>query len=80
MKLKKRGGSVVFLGSDDENNRTSLGGIDLYPNPLEHVAKLENKGGHPYEFYQKCGYTITGLIPDANGPGKPDIWMTKRLD
>lgn len=77
--VQKRRGTVVFLGSDDENNRTSLGGIELYPNPLEHLANLKNQGGHPYEFYQKCGYTITGLIPDANGFGKPDIWMTKRI-
>ncbi len=75
----KRGGSVVFLGSDDENNRTSLGGIELYPNPLEHLANINNLGDHPYEFYQKCGYTITGVIPHANGFGKPDIWMTKQL-
>jgi aminoglycoside 6'-N-acetyltransferase I len=76
----KRGGSTVFLGSDDENNRTSLGGIELYPNPLEHLANIKNIGGHPFEFYQKCGYTITGVIPHANGFGKPDIWMTKQLN
>ena len=75
--VRRRKGTVVFLGSDDENNRTSLGGIELYPNPMEHAAKIENLGGHPYEFYEKCGYTITGVIPDANGFGKPDIWMTK---
>lgn len=75
----KRGATSVFLGSDDENNRTSLGGIELYPNPLEHLANIKNLRGHPYEFYEKCGYTITGLIPHANGFGKPDIWMTKQL-
>lgn len=75
----KRGSSVVFLGSDDENNRTSLGGIELYPNPLEHLAKIKNLDNHPYEFYQKCGYTIIGVIPHANGFGKPDIWMTKQI-
>jgi aminoglycoside 6'-N-acetyltransferase I len=34
---------------------------------------------HPYEFYQKLGYVIVGVIPDANGPGKPDILMAKSL-
>ena len=77
--VRKRKGRVVFLGSDDENDRTSLAGIDLYPNPLEHLANLKNLGGHPYEFYQKFGYTIVGLIPDANGFGKPDIWMAKSI-
>jgi aminoglycoside 6'-N-acetyltransferase I len=75
----KRNGTVVFLGSDDENNRTSLGGKDLYPNPLKHLAEIENIGGHPYEFYQKCGYALIGVLPDANGFGKPDIYMTKRI-
>lgn len=77
--VRQRNGSVVFLGSDDENNRTSLGGIELYPNPLEHLANLKNLGKHPYEFYQKCGYTVVGVIPHANGFGKPDIWLSKQI-
>ena len=77
--VKNRCGTAVFLGSDDENNRTSLGGIELYPNPLQHLANIKNLGGHPYEFYQKCGYTITGVIPHANGFGKPDIWLTTHI-
>jgi aminoglycoside 6'-N-acetyltransferase I len=29
--------------------------------------------------YQKCGFLIVGVMPDANGPGKPDILMAKRI-
>lgn len=76
---KRRGITTVFLGTDDEDNRTSLAGADLYPNVLEQVLAIQNPGRHPYEFYQKCGYVIVGVIPDANGPGKPDIFMAKRL-
>jgi aminoglycoside 6'-N-acetyltransferase I len=77
--VRRRGGGVVQLGTDDETGRTSLAGVDLYPNVWEHVARITNLGRHPYEFYMACGYRIVGVIPDANGPGKPDILMAKRL-
>ena len=66
--------------ADDEDNRTSVGGVDLYPNVLEHLANIKNLHRHPYEFYQKLGYVIVGIIPDANGKGKPDIFMAKRVN
>ena len=77
--VKKRGGITIFLGTDDENNMTTLSGIDLYLNIFEHIANIKNLKGHPYEFYQKLGFVIVGVIPDANGFGKPDIIMAKRI-
>ena len=77
--VKERGGVTIFLGTDDENDMTSLAGKDLYPDVLAHLANIENLKGHPYEFYQKVGFTLVGVIPDANGPGKPDILMAKRV-
>lgn len=74
-----RGGVTLRLGSDDDSNQTSLGGVDLYPNVWEHIATIRNLDRHPYEFYQKLGYVIVGVIPDANGVGKPDIMMAKRI-
>ena len=62
-----------------ENYRTSLGGIDLYPDVLDKLRSIENVGGHPFEFYLKAGYHVVGVIPDANGFGKPDILMAKRI-
>lgn len=76
---KNRGGIVLWVGTDDEDNQTTLSGINLYPNVWEHVAKIRNLRGHPYEFYQKMGFAIVGVMPDANGIGKPDIFMAKRL-
>ncbi|MFN0120867.1 MAG: GNAT family N-acetyltransferase [Blastocatellia bacterium] len=76
---RARGGQTLWLGTDDENQMTSLGGVDLYPNPLDHLRDIRNLRGHPYEFYQKLGFVITGVMPDANGPGKPDIYMAKRI-
>lgn len=75
--VRARGGFTIQLGTDDETNMTSLGGVDLYPNVLEHLRNIRNLRGHPYEFYQKCGFVIVGVLPDANGPGKPDIFMAK---
>lgn len=77
--VRERGGLTLFLGTDDENNMTSLAGVNLYPNVFEHVARIKNLRGHPYEFYQKVGFVIVGVLPDANGPGKPDIFMAKPL-
>lgn len=74
-----RGGNGVFLGSDDESNQTSLSGVDLYPDVLGAAAGVRNVNRHPFEFYQKVGYIVVGVIPDANGAGKPDILMAKKL-
>ena len=74
-----RGGKTLYLGTDDENGMTSLAGIDLYPNVWEHIGRLRNLRRHPYEFYQKLGFVIVGVLPEANGPGKPDIFMAKRV-
>lgn len=77
--IQQRGATTIYLGTDDEDNMTTLGNTDLYPNVLEHLANIQNLRGHPYTFYLQLDYVIVGVIPDANGPGKPDILMAKRL-
>ncbi|RRR75974.1 MAG: GNAT family N-acetyltransferase [Candidatus Viridilinea halotolerans] len=74
-----QGGLTIMLGTDDEDDMTSLGGCDLYPDPLAHLAAIRNVRRHPYGFYQRCGFSLVGVIPDANGLGKPDIMMAKRV-
>lgn len=76
---KERGGLTLWVGTDDEDNMTTLGGVCVYPNVWEHITKIKNLHNHPYEFYQKVGFVIVGVMPDANGLGKPDIFMAKRL-
>jgi aminoglycoside 6'-N-acetyltransferase I len=78
-RVKEHGGLTITLGTDDVNQQTTLAGINLFPNVCEHLAHLRNLSRHPYEFYQKQGYVIVGLMPDANGPGKPDILMAKSV-
>ena len=79
-RVRERGGKVVYLGTDDKRVQTSIADIDLYPDALRLAADIRNLRGHPYEFYQKQGYTIVGVLPDANGFGRPDIFMAKRLE
>ena len=73
------GGLTVTLGSDDEDSMTSLSDVDLYENLWEKIRDVRNFKRHPYEFYQKLGYVITGIVPDANGIGKPDIILSKKV-
>ena len=77
-RVGERGALTLWLGTDDEADMTTLSGVDLYPDVLGHLANIENLRGHPYEFYQKLGFSIIGVMPDANGWGKPDIFMAKR--
>lgn len=74
-----RGGLTITLGTDDQAGMTSLSGVELFPDPWPHIAAIRNLRGHPYEFYQRCGFVIVGVVPDANGPGRPDILMAKRV-
>jgi aminoglycoside 6'-N-acetyltransferase I len=77
--VRSRGGLTIMLGSDDVDAMTTLAGVDLYDNLWERLANVRNLKGHPYEFYQKLGYTLIGVMPDANGRGKPDIYMGKQV-
>jgi aminoglycoside 6'-N-acetyltransferase I len=69
----------MFVGTDDELGQTSLGGVDLYPDVLARLAALQNLRDHPVGFYQRLGYSVIGVMPDANGFGKPDILLARRL-
>jgi aminoglycoside 6'-N-acetyltransferase I len=77
--VRSRGALTITLGSDDEDGMTCLADVDLFENLWEKIRDIRNLKNHPYEFYQKMGYVITGVVPDANGIGKPDILMAKKL-
>src|SRR6266567_4954037 len=78
-RVKERGGLTITLGTDDVTGQTTLAGINLFPHVWEHVTHIKNLSRHPYEFYQKRGYVIVGVMPDANGLGTPDILMAKSV-
>jgi aminoglycoside 6'-N-acetyltransferase I len=74
----RRGALTFTLGTDDDAGMTSLAGVDLYEDLPRHIAELRDLGrAHPFLFYRKLGYVVTGVVPDANGIGRPDIFMSK---
>jgi len=77
---KERGGITMQLGADDEapGGETSLANVDLYEDLPRHLKEFE-PGTHQTAFYIKLGYKIVGVMPDANGIGRPDIYLAKRL-
>ena len=77
--VRQRDGLTITLGSDDEDGMTSLSDVDLYDRLWEQIRDIRNLKNHPFEFYLKLGYIITGVVPDANGIGKPDILMAKKI-
>jgi aminoglycoside 6'-N-acetyltransferase I len=79
VRARGRGGITLWVGSDDVTGATSLGGLDLYPDPLAHLATLADRAGHPFAFYKKVGFAVAGVLPDANGLGQPDVFLAKRL-
>ncbi len=76
---RARGGVTLWLGTDDESGMTSLSGVDLYPDPVAHLARVTSRRPHPLDFYRRLGFALAGVVPDANGPGRPDILLSKRL-
>lgn len=75
-----RGALTVTLGTDDDSGMTSLADVDLYHELPQKLADLRDLGrSHPFLFYQKLGFVVSGVMPDANGRGRPDIYMSKRV-
>lgn len=80
--IRQLGGDTIILGTDDHMAWTSVANQDLYigiPEYIRAIHNLPDKPEHPFNFYKKLGFTIVGLVPDANGAGKPDILMAKRV-
>lgn len=76
---REAGAYTLWLGSDDVTGMTSLGGVDLYPGVLDRLREIRNLRNHPFAFYRRLGFELIGVMPDANGPGKPDIFLAMRL-
>ncbi len=77
---RQKGAFTLWLGADDEKEggETSLANVDLFDD-LPARLKDFQPGTHQSAFYLKLGYKVIGVMPDANGKGKPDIYLGKRL-
>jgi aminoglycoside 6'-N-acetyltransferase I len=70
---------AIHLGADDDFGGTSLFGANLFPGVLDNAKTITVGDRHPLEFYRRRGSEVVGLIPNANGRGKPDIVMSKAI-
>jgi len=75
---REKGGLTFWAGADDESGETSFANADLYDDLPKRIREFE-PGTHQSAFYLKHGFKIVGVIPDANGKGKPDIFLAKSL-
>ncbi|MCL2461480.1 MAG: GNAT family N-acetyltransferase [Defluviitaleaceae bacterium] len=77
---REQGGLTIWLGADDEKpgGQTSLANADLYDDLPGKMEAFE-PGDHQAAFYLKAGFKVVGVMPDADGRGKPDIFLAMRL-
>lgn len=73
------GALTMTLGTSDTTGATSLAGVDLYDDTLARLAGIQALHPHPFAFWRRIGYHIVGVLPDAEGPGKPSITLARRL-
>ena len=76
------GAVTLFLSTGDEHPEramTTIGRRDLWADPLGAVAQVKTLEPHPLDFYLKTGFTVCGVIPDANGPGMPEIYLARPI-
>jgi len=74
-----RGGLTMVLSTSDETGSTSLSNRDLFVDPLGALGTISFAEWHPLGFWQAVGYTVVGVVPDAEGLDKPSILLAKRL-
>lgn len=79
-KLKDEGVRTLFITGPDTTGETSLYNKDLFDGEgIVHHLSTVDYGHEALSFYTKRGYQVSGVIPEANGAGKPEIMLAKRI-
>ena len=76
------GALTMSVSTGDDVRATTIGGTDLWADPLGALARLDvvdTRAGHAFRFWQKAGYRVVGVLPDAEGVGVPSILLAKSL-
>lgn len=76
---QSRGVLGLLAGTSDETGSTPLYGVDLYQNPCELFNRLIGAEQHVVTFWRKVGFSVVGVLPDAEGRGRPGITLAKRV-
>ncbi len=76
---KDAGALTLFAGTSDETGTTNIFNVDLYASPVQAINDLEATGRNPFEFWLSVGFAIVGVMPDAEGLGKPGIHLARRV-
>ena len=77
--VEQEGALTLLLGTSDEANLTNLADRDLFRDPPAALRSIEAKRLHPLGFWLKVGFAVVGVVPDAEGIGKPTILLAKPL-
>ena len=77
--VAREGALTLLLGTSDETACTSLAGQDLFKDLIGALRDLTSTSDHPLGFWKSVGYTVVGLVPDAEGLGKPTILLAKSV-
>ena len=78
----RAGALVMELSTSDALGATTLAGRDLYADPLGALSRLDVREPgtrHAVLFWRAVGYSVVGVLPDAEGEGVPSIRFAKRL-
>lgn len=81
-RARRSGACTVTLSTSDSIGAATLHGLDLFPDPLAALPTLDTVAGHEDHalgFWRRMGYTVTGVLPDAEGFANHGVLLSGRL-